>query len=99
MIYVRRVVITEQTEEKLWNKHRVMAFEVHEVFDARPHIQWREKGKVIANEDVYTAWGRSEAGRYLIIFFIYKQSIQDALVLSARDMTKSERKFYAQVKR
>ncbi len=99
MIYVRSVVIDERVDEKLWAKHRVMDFEVHEVFDNRPHIEWRERGKVIANEDVYTAWGRTESGRYLIVFFIYKKSIQEAFVLSARDMNKSERRFYAQVKR
>lgn len=99
MIYVRQVIITELVEEKLWAKHHVMASEAYEMFDARPHIEWREKGKVIAKEDVYTAWGCSEAGRYLIVFFIYKPSFQEAPILSARDMTKTERRFYAQVKR
>lgn len=99
MIYVRTVFISGAVKEKLWIKHHVLEQEVHEVFDGRPHIEWRERGKVVANEDVYTAWGRSEAGRYLIVFFIYKKPFQEAFVLSARDMNKSERRFYAQVKR
>ncbi len=39
------------------------------------------------------ALGQTEAGRYLMILFIYKQT-KEALVLSARDMAKKERKMY-----
>lgn len=44
-------------------------------------------------EDVYAALGQTEAGRYLIVFFIVKAR-HHALVLSARDMTQSERRRY-----
>jgi uncharacterized DUF497 family protein len=37
--------------------------------------------------------GQTDAGRYLIIFFIFKTNGQ-VLILSARDMTKAERKLY-----
>lgn len=37
--------------------------------------------------------GKTHNGRYLIIFFVFKTNGQ-ALILSARDMTKSERKLY-----
>ncbi|MGH9759420.1 MAG: hypothetical protein ACREDR_22495 [Blastocatellia bacterium] len=36
---------------------------------------------------------QTDAGRYLIVFLIYKKGGQ-ALVVSARDMTESERKLY-----
>lgn len=37
--------------------------------------------------------GRTEAGRYLTIYFLRKVK-GEALVISARDMTKKERKLY-----
>ncbi len=37
--------------------------------------------------------GRSDAGRYLAVFFIYTKD-QRALILSARDMSDAERKRY-----
>jgi hypothetical protein len=37
--------------------------------------------------------GQTQSGRYLIIFFILKKK-RDALVLSAREMTRAERKRY-----
>ena len=45
-------------------------------------------------EDVYRAFGQTDAGRYLVVFFIYKTS-REALILSARDMDDKERKSYA----
>ena len=42
-------------------------------------------------EDVYAVTGQTDAGRYLIVFFIYKTD-KTALVLSARDMDSKERK-------
>jgi uncharacterized DUF497 family protein len=37
--------------------------------------------------------GQTHAGRHLIVFFVHKKS-QEALVLSARQMTDNERKRY-----
>ena len=44
-------------------------------------------------ENVYAAMGQTNAGRYLIVFFVRKKT-QQALILSARDMTRSERRRY-----
>lgn len=97
-MFIRQIIILEDVEEKLWRKHHVQDFEVHAVFESRPYFEFRERGELIEGEDLYTAWGRTDAGRYLIVFFIYKFT-QDVLILSARDMTKNERKFYAKAKR
>jgi hypothetical protein len=43
--------------------------------------------------DVYAASGRTDAGRYLVVFFVYKHS-QEALIISARDMDGRERRLY-----
>lgn len=43
---------------------------------------------------MYTALGRTDSGRYLIVFFILKPS-KRALIISAREMEPTERKRYA----
>jgi uncharacterized DUF497 family protein len=42
---------------------------------------------------VYSASGQTHAGRYLIVFFVHKRDGR-ALILSARDMTRNERRRY-----
>lgn len=42
-------------------------------------------------KNVYVALGQTLSGRYLIVFFIYKTD-KRALILSARYMTKNERR-------
>jgi len=48
----------------------------------------------VPNDDLYRAIGQTDAGRYLIVFFVYKHGGR-ALVISARDATKGERRHYA----
>ncbi len=50
-------------------------------------------GAYCEGEDVYSAQGRTDAGRYLIVFFIYKPD-HLALIVSARDMDAKERRRY-----
>ena len=78
--------------DKLIVKHRVTQDEVEAVFFDKPKFRFVESG-YRPNEDVYSASGQTEAGRYLIIFFIHK-SDNTALVLSVRDMDKKERRRY-----
>ncbi|HBY98106.1 MAG: BrnT family toxin [Ardenticatenaceae bacterium] len=80
-------------EDKLERKHHVHAYEAEEVLLSRPRVYFVEKGR-IEGEDVYLALGRTEAGRYLAVFFIYKQD-RVALVISAREMDAKERRRYA----
>lgn len=56
--------------------------------DAR--FYFAEKGNVVG-EDLYRALGRTEEGRYLVVFFIYKRN-RTALATSARGMTPKELK-------
>ena len=44
-------------------------------------------------EDLYVAMGQADSGRYLVVFFIRKFP-NIALILSARDMDRKERKRY-----
>jgi uncharacterized DUF497 family protein len=78
--------------EKLVIKHHVTQDEVEEVFFNRPRYRFVELGHR-PGEDVYAASGQSDAGRYLIVFFIHK-SANTALILSARDMDNKERRYY-----
>lgn len=80
-------------EEKLLTKHSASIEEVEEVFKNRPKFLKKEKGRV-EGENLYNALGRTDVGRYLSVFFIYKRNRQ-ALILSARDMDQKERKRYA----
>lgn len=80
--------------DKLYQKHNVMTTEVREVFDNQPQFRFVEKGHR-PGENVYFILGQSDAGRYLIVFFVYKKDRQ-ALILSARDMKRAERRRYEQ---
>jgi uncharacterized DUF497 family protein len=66
--------------------------EVEEIFKYKPKFLKKEKGKV-EGEDLYNAFGQTESGRYLTVFFIYKNTKQ-ALIVTARDMNLKERKYY-----
>lgn len=78
--------------DKLEVKHQVSQDEAEEIFFNRPRFRFVESGYQ-KGEDVYSASGQTDAGRYLIIFFIHKSS-NIALIISARDMDKKERKRY-----
>ena len=82
----------EDIVEKLWRKHRVERREVAEVFGGAPHFRLVEKGHR-AGENVYAALGQTDGGRYLIVFFVHRRDGR-AVILSARDMTDSERRRY-----
>ena len=83
----------EDIVEKLATKHQVEPDEVEELFDNQPGIKRMNRGH-FRGENVYRAWGQTAAGRYLVVFFIYKLT-HEALILSARDMDDKERRSYA----
>jgi uncharacterized DUF497 family protein len=91
-MFIRQALIFRAVAEKLSHKHHVREHEVEEVFKNRPNYRKIENGD-IEGEDLYGVYGQSYSGRYLSVFFIYKLN-HDALVISARDMNKSERKQY-----
>jgi uncharacterized DUF497 family protein len=82
----------DEIADKLARKHHVEVYEVEELFAGNPHFRFVERGRR-EGEDVYAALGRTEAGRYLIAFFIRKVE-NWALPISARDMTAAERRRY-----
>jgi uncharacterized DUF497 family protein len=86
IIWLRGVV------DKLSWKHNVTTDEVEEIFNRSPRYRFIESGDV-QGENLYAALGQTEAGRYLIVYFVHKKT-GEALVISARDMTRKERKTY-----
>ena len=81
-----------QIVDKLESKHGVYPEEVEELFFNQPRFRFHEKGKV-QGENLYTALGQTDGGRYLIVYFIFKSSNR-ALIISARDMNRVERRYY-----
>jgi uncharacterized DUF497 family protein len=67
--------------------------EVNEVFNSDPRFRYISKGRRLKDEGVYAAYGQTEAGRYLTVFFIRKLG-GAALIISAREMDDKERKWY-----
>ncbi len=82
--------------DKIECKHNVSIYDVESVFLGNPFCNYIQKGQV-KGENLYRALGKTEAGRYLAVFFIYKMT-RDVLVISARDMTEKERTQYEKSK-
>lgn len=86
IIWLRSVI------DKLEQKHQLDQLEVEEIFYGQPRFRRIARGDV-AGEDLYSAMGQTDTGRYLVVFFVYKRS-REALVISARDMSRKERRRY-----
>lgn len=78
--------------DKILVKHHVTQDEVEQIFFTHPRYRFVESG-YRPDEDVYTAMGQTDVGRYLIVFFIHKPG-HVALIVSARDMDVKERRRY-----
>ncbi len=72
-MYIDDFVWLPDVVDKLIAKHRVSQDEVEELFFDRPKYRFVEAGHR-EHEDLYSISGQTEAGRYLIVFFVYKQS-------------------------
>jgi hypothetical protein len=83
----------EKIVDKLWSKHRVTTDEAEEAFLNRPQIRWQESGHN-PDENLYAAYGRTNEGRYLVVYFILKTNGHTAVVVSARGMDSAERRRY-----
>ena len=72
--------------EKIIEKHGVESEEVEQVFFNSPcKVRRSESGK-------FLLYGRSNGGRYLFVVFAWDGYL--VRVISARDMTPSERRYY-----
>jgi len=90
---IDHIVCPGNIEDKIESKHRVLVREVRQVFLNNPRIRFVEKGYRKGN-DVYVAFGQTFGGRYLAVYFVYKPDKATAIIISARDMSKKERRAY-----
>ena len=89
---IEEILWLQKIVDKLETKHRISQEEVEQIFVNNPQYRFLEKGK-IEDEHVYSAYGQTDVGRYVTVIFILKFK-NCALVISARDMDKKERKQY-----
>ncbi len=89
---IREVIWKQRFVGKLLGKHGVSAEEAEDALYGRSLFRKVSRGRV-KGQDVYSAFGRTESGRYLVVIFIDKGH-GVALPISARDMDRSERKYY-----
>ncbi len=80
-----------QIEDKLITQHEVYWEEVEEVFVNNPRMFRANIDQY--DERRYYAYGRTDAGRYLVVVFVFVQP-NKAKVITARDMTPQERRRY-----
>jgi uncharacterized DUF497 family protein len=92
VVRISHIIWLDDFVDKLRRKHAVEPEEVEEVLASRPYFFFAEKGHR-EGENVYGTFGQSEAGRYLVVYFIYKAD-RSALILSARDMALKDRRRY-----
>ncbi|HKI06019.1 MAG TPA: BrnT family toxin [Thermoanaerobaculia bacterium] len=81
--------------EKNWLRHRVSQAECEQVFFNRPLVA-AEDVLHSSDEPRFFALGQSDAGRPL--FVVYTLRGEKVRVISARDMTRRERKEYEHVR-
>ncbi len=91
-MYIDDFIWLTEIANKIASKHQVTLDEAEEIFFNNPKYRFVESGHQ-SGENVYSAGGQTDAGRYLIVFFIHKGD-NTALILSARDMDSAERKRY-----
>lgn len=90
---INDIIFLPSIVDKLDWKHNVRPDEVTDVIlFGQPLYRKVQKGH-IPGEDVYAGMGQTRSGRYLIVFFVYKKT-HEALILSAREMERKERKQY-----
>ena len=91
------IIWNERFAAKIESKHGIMPDEVEQVLFSKAHVRRIERGRV-RGEHLYVSYGQTEAGRYLVVFFIRKRG-GAAMPISAREMTDGERTYYHEHKK
>jgi hypothetical protein len=89
---ITRIIWLEEIVDKLRWKHEVEEYEVIEVFENKAVFKYKEAGHR-SGEDVYAAFGQTNRGRFLSVFFVCTED-QQAIIVSAREMSNREKKGY-----
>jgi len=88
---IKDIDVSDEVADKIARKHNVSVEQVYEVF-------WNEYDRPLVRRSdqvpgAYLAYGRTEAGRYLLVAFSLGAGGR-AKILTARDMTRAERRLY-----
>jgi uncharacterized protein len=78
--------------DKIWQKHQVAPNEAEEVFFNKPLLLLPDE-EHSSLEERFSAMGKTDAGRLLFITWTYRAPL--VRVISARPMSRKERKLYA----
>ena len=97
ILRLRKIIWIDKFTIKIQEKHNLTIDEVEDALLSGTIFRRASRGRV-RGENVYVAYGKTNSGRYLFIVFIYKQSME-ALIISARDMTLKEQRYYNAKKR
>ena len=89
---IEQFIWLETIVDKLLAKHAVTPSEAEEVLFNRPRVRFQETGHR-PGENLYAAYGVTDAGRYLVDFFLLKH-MNAVLVVSACEMEPGERRRY-----
>lgn len=81
----------EHNVEKNWQKHGVSPAECEQIYFNRPLVV-ADDADHSGRENRFYALGRTDAGRMLFIVFTVRR--ERVRVISARDMSRKERKVY-----
>ncbi len=85
----------EGNAQKNWIRHRVTRLECEQVFFNQPLIVARGEGRA-PDELRFYALGQTDAGRELFLVFTLRGDL--VRVISARDMSRKERRVYRDAK-
>jgi len=97
LLWLKKIIWIDKFAIKIREKHTLTVNEVEEALLSGAIFRRASRGNV-KGENVYVSYGCTNAGRHLFIVFIYKQSME-GLIISARDMTLKERRYYNAKKR
>jgi uncharacterized DUF497 family protein len=81
----------EGNSGKNWDKHGVADFECEEIFFNQPLVV-RYDSEQSQSERRFHALGQTDKGRFLFVAFTIRRNL--IRVISARDMTRREQRFY-----
>lgn len=69
---LNEVIWKDYFVDKLEVKHGVSTDQAEKVIFGKPHVRRVQRGRV-KGEDLYSAYGQTDAGRYLIVFLFVKE--------------------------
>ncbi|MBE0415949.1 MAG: BrnT family toxin [Dehalococcoidia bacterium] len=89
---IEKIIWINKFVQKIDQKHGVNIEEVEDTLSSNPLFRLAQRGHV-KGEDLYFAYGRTSKGRHLFVVFVWKRE-NAGLVISARNMTQRERRYY-----